>query len=88
VIQDHDPEEHEKRLKFNQLLANSLILQNAVDVTETLLALVEEGYPVKREDVALLSPYLTSHVKRFGDYVVDLDAIPAPLDGKMPELAD
>ena len=88
VIQDHDPEEHEKRLKFNQLLANSLILQNAVDVTETLRSLVREGYPVRREDVAMLSPYLTSHVKRFGDYVVDLDATPDPLDGKMPELVE
>lgn len=43
VISDHDPEEHEKRLKFNQLLANSPILQNAVDVTEILRSLVEEG---------------------------------------------
>lgn len=88
VIQDHDPEEHEKRLKFNQLLANSLILQNAVDLTEVLRTLVREGYPVRREDVALLSPYLTSHIKRFGDYVVDLETIPAPLDGELPELAD
>lgn len=88
VIQDHDPEEHEKRLKFNQLLANSLILQNAVDVTEILRSLIQEGYPVRRQDVAQLSPYLTSHVKRFGDYVVDLDTIPAPLDGEMPELAE
>jgi TnpA family transposase len=88
VIQDHDPEEHEKRLKFNQLLANSLILQNAADVTEVLHSLVREGYPIRREDVAMLSPYLTSHVKRFGDYVVDLDAVPAPLDGQMPELVE
>lgn len=59
-----------------------------MDVTEALRSLVQEGYPVKREDVAMLSPYLTSHVKRFGDYVVDLDAIPGPLDGRMPELAE
>jgi Tn3 transposase DDE domain len=34
--------------------------------------LMAEGYPVKREDVAALSPYLTRHIKRFGDYFVDL----------------
>ena len=66
----------------------SLILQNAVDVTEALRSLVREGYPVKRKDVAMLSPYLTSHAKRFGDYVVDLDATPGPLDGRMPELVE
>ena len=34
-----------------------------------------------REDVAALSPYLTSHIKRFGDYLVDLEAIPQALEG-------
>jgi hypothetical protein len=38
-----------------------------------------EGYPVNRADVAALSPYLTRHVKRFGDYVIDLSVIPQPL---------
>ena len=88
IISDHDPEEHEKRLKFNQLVADSVILQNAVDMTEALRALVEEGYPVKREDLTQLSPYLTAHVKRFGDYVIDLETNPPPLDGEMPELTE
>jgi hypothetical protein len=30
-----------------------------------------EGMVVKREDVATLSPYLTQHIKRFGDYQID-----------------
>jgi hypothetical protein len=64
------------------------VLQNSVDVTKALLSLVREGYPVRREDVARLSPYLTGHIKRFGDYVVDLETTPAPLDVEMPELAD
>ena len=38
--------------------------------------------------MAQVSPYLTEHVKRFGDYVVDLGTVPSPLDGAMPELAD
>ncbi|MDP8950708.1 MAG: transposase [Actinomycetota bacterium] len=38
--------------------------------------------------MAQLSPYLTEHVKRFGDYVVDLETVPAALDGAMPDLAD
>lgn len=65
-----------------------MVLQNAADMTGVLRSLAEEGYPLRREEVGQLSPYLTSHVKRFGDYVVDLDATPDPLDGRMPELVD
>ena len=38
--------------------------------------------------MARLSPYLTEHVKRFGNYVIDLKTVPAPIDGEMPELTD
>ena len=88
VVPDLDPEDREKRLKFNQILADSLVLQNAADMTDALRSLAEEGYPLRREKVAQLSPYLTEHVKRFGDYVIDLETVPAPLDGEMPELTD
>ncbi len=88
VLSENDPEEQEKRMKFNELLANSLILQNAADITEALKALAKEGHEIRREDVAQLSPYLTGHVKRFGDYVIDLESAPGPLDGGMPALAD
>lgn len=88
VIPDEDPEEQTKKLKYNHLLASSVILQNAVDVTALLRTLSAEGYLIRREDLAQLSPYLTGHIKRFGDYVVDVEAAPDPLDGAMPDLAD
>ena len=86
VVPDLDPEDREKRLKFNQLLANSVVLQNAADMTGVLHSLAEEGYPLRREGVGQLSPYLTEHVKRFGDYVVDLEMVPEPLHSEMPTL--
>lgn len=43
-------------------------------MTDQLKQLIEEGYPVTREDIARLSPYVTSNIKRFGDYVLNLDA--------------
>ena len=88
VLSENDPEEQEKRMKFNELLCNSLILQNAVDITEALKTLSTEGHEIRREDVAQLSPYLTGHVKRFGDYVIDLESLPGPLDVEMPALVD
>lgn len=54
-----------------------------VDLTEVLIKLKKEGFFWEREDLAALSPYLTSHIKRFGDYLIDLDTIPQALDEKL-----
>jgi hypothetical protein len=83
VIADNDPEEQEKAIKYNDVVANAVIFQNVVDQTAILRELMDEGYPVAREDLAALSPYLTGHIKRFGDYVIDLGAPPQPLDGDL-----
>lgn len=48
-------------------------------VSRILRELIVKGYPVKRVDVATLSPYLTRHIKRFGDYFIDLSVLPQPL---------
>ncbi len=80
IIAHNDPEEQEKIIKYNDLIANAVIFHNVVDLTEILRSLKREGYLLTREDVAALSPYLTSHIKRFGDYLVDLEAIPQALD--------
>jgi hypothetical protein len=39
-----------------------------------------EEHSVTRKGVAMLSRYRTGHIKRFGDYVLDLTATPQPLD--------
>jgi TnpA family transposase len=83
VIASNDPEQQEKTIKYGDLVANAVIFHNVVDLTEVLLGLRKEGFFWNREDLASLSPYLTSHIKRFGDYLIDLDAIPTALDGKL-----
>jgi TnpA family transposase len=83
VIGEHDREEQEKCIKYNDLVANAIIFQNVVDMTYALRDLIREGYPVTRAAVAGLSPYLTRTVKRFGEYAVNLDVPPLPLDGAM-----
>ena len=84
VIADNDPEEQEKVIKYNDLVANAVIFQNVVDQTRILRMLKEEGFPINREDLATLSPYVTSHIKRFGDYIIDSNAIPEPIDPTLP----
>ena len=80
IIAHNDPIEQEKMIKYNDLIANAVIFHNVVDLTEILRDLKRDGYLIAREDVAALSPYMTSHIKRFGDYLIDLDTVPQTLD--------
>jgi Tn3 transposase DDE domain len=70
IIAENDPEEQQKRMRYTDILANALMLQNVADLTEALEKLKQSGYPVNDEDVAHLSPYLTRHIQRFGDYLL------------------
>lgn len=65
-----------------------MMLQNAADMTGILRSLAEEGYLLRREEVARLSPYLIEHVKRFGNYVVNLETVPEPLHFELPTPAE
>ncbi|WP_206755407.1 Tn3 family transposase [Trichocoleus desertorum] len=80
VITENDPEEQEKRLKYLDVVACAVILQNAVDISWAIQSLHAEGHKVDRESLAVLSLYMTRQLKRFGDYVVDLQPIPQPLE--------
>jgi hypothetical protein len=80
IIADNDPEEQEKTIKYNTLIANAVIFHNAVDLTEILQKLKREGYLIDNEDIKALSPYLTEHIKRFGDYLLDMQTLPKRLD--------
>jgi TnpA family transposase len=86
VISHDDPIEYEKRVKYTDLIANAIMLQNVVDMTRILRQLAREGYGVTRETLSFLSPYLTEHIRRFGDYVIDLDRVPPPLELDAPLL--
>nr|WP_240381132.1 transposase [Bacillus mycoides] len=49
-----------------------------------LWQLKREGYQFSREDLVMLSPYMTKHLKRFGDYLIDLKKIPQPIEENIP----
>jgi len=85
IIANNDPEEQEKIIKYNDLIANAVIFQNVVDMTGIIQDIEHSRDLISREDVAILSPYLTGHIKRFGDYVVDLTKVPKPLDETLEE---
>jgi TnpA family transposase len=85
IITSGDPLEQEKRIKYMNLVANIIMLHNVVDLTKVLNKMVAEGHQVSEQLVQRLSPYMTEHIKRFGEYVLDMDAIPEPLE--VPKLA-
>ena len=69
--------EQEKQLKYTSLLTNCVILDNTIELSAALNALVQEGWQLTSEDLATLSPYQTRLIKRFGNYELDLSAVPA-----------
>lgn len=79
TIATGDPMEQEKRVKYTDLVASAIMLQNVVDMSDALALLVGEGWTVTPGQVARLSPYGTTRVKRFGEYVLDMDEAPPPL---------
>lgn len=88
VIRARDPVEQEKRIKYLNLVANAVMLHNVVDITNALNELPQEGQLVTKELVARLSPYMTQHIKRFGEYVLDMETLPEPLQPNKPFLSD
>lgn len=80
VLQERDPDDQEKHLKYRELVANAVIYHNTVDMTKALRKLRQRGILLTPALLQSLSPYGTRHTKRFGDYVVDLSIPPAPID--------
>src|SRR4051812_29286184 len=59
---------------------NAAMLSNVVDMSAALAAMAEAGEPVTPDLVAALSPYGREHIRRFGQYVLDMEDLPPPLD--------
>ncbi len=79
LFRTNDPADQEKAIVYNELVANAVALQTVVDQTQALHALKSNGVPIDLGDLAFLSPYPTSKLKRFGDYPTNLkpEAMPA-----------
>jgi TnpA family transposase len=80
VIKSGDPVEQEKQLKYASLVANTIMLSNVADMTEALSSMARDGHRITPELVACLSPYMHEHIRRFGQYVLDMEEMPSPLN--------
>ena len=79
VSSENNLDDQTKSVKYNDLLANILILQNTIDMENVVKQLKIEGIEVSKQDIKNLSPYLTSHIKRFGEYIIDLNGESSPI---------
>lgn len=77
VITENDPVEQQKRLRYIDMVASTVILQNTADMMRVLEDLAAEGYPVNEADLDFLSPYGRS-VNRFGSFELDINKPPEP----------
>ena len=87
LIKSGDPVEQNKQVKYTDLIANAIMLQNVVDLTDVLNEMSSEGIAVTKELVAGLSPYIRDQIRRFGRYDVDMDEFPPELEPKPVNLS-
>lgn len=73
IIAENLRDDQRRVVKYNQLVANLVILFNCEHMTSILADMIEKGEPITPELLAKLSPFRTRHINRFGDYLLDLE---------------
>jgi len=58
-----------KKSGYLDLVASAVILQNTVDMSLAIQTLMSQGELIPMRHLSALSPYITRHIKRYGDYV-------------------
>jgi len=65
-------------------LTNAVIFHTTLDMMSVIRGLVAEGWQITPEDLAVLSPYLTARIQRFGVYATDEIALmPEPFNTRL-----
>jgi TnpA family transposase len=80
VIAENVRDEQRKFIKYNHLVANLLTFHTLVTITRALRQLLQEGQTADTEALAKLSPYQTEHINRFGNYSLNPNRTPEPLE--------
>lgn len=84
TIQENNREAQKKIIKYNHLVANCIIFYNVFVISQALEQYTKEtGATISEETVRELSPYITSHINRFGKYEIDLNRTPTLLNYEM-----
>lgn len=89
VLKSGDPVEQAKQVKYTNLVANSIMLHNVVDLTDVITEMeASDKIAPTKELVAGLSPYIRDHLRRFGRYEVNMDEPPPRLNPRSIPITD
>ncbi|WDT82923.1 MAG: Tn3 family transposase (plasmid) [Candidatus Manganitrophus sp.] len=66
-------------MKYNHLVSNLIIFHTVFSLTQVLDNLVRQGYSIHRETISFVSPFITEHINRFGNYSLNLKRRTPPL---------
>ena len=80
VITENNRDEQRKVIKYNHLVANCLIFHNVCSLTRIVRELHADEKEAPEDALACISPYLTEHINRFGDYTLNMDRKPPQPD--------
>ena len=73
IIGENSRDEQRKIIKYNHLTSNLLILHTMYGIGSVLKKLEDENSLPDPEALSFMSPYLTEHINRFGDYRLNGD---------------
>ena len=79
LISENMRHEQRKVIKYNQLVANLVILHNVEAMTRVLKEIQAEGFVIDAAILKGLAPYRVEHINRFGDYSLDLERQVPPM---------
>jgi hypothetical protein len=69
------------------LLTNAVIFHTTLDMMAVLRQLAAEGWEISPADLAVLSPYQTMRINRFGVYATDeISVTPEQYDAHLPDI--
>jgi len=83
VIAENVRDEQRKVIKYNHLVAILVSFHRLVTMTKALQHVLEEGHTLDMEAPSTLSPYRTEHINRFGNYVIDPNRLPEPMEQQL-----
>ncbi|MET3109392.1 TnpA family transposase, partial [Oxalobacteraceae bacterium GrIS 1.18] len=83
IIAENIRHEQRKVVKYNQLVANMVILHNVQGMTRVLKNLQAKGFPLTEELLRGTAPYRREHINRFGEYPLDLERAVEPINYKL-----
>jgi len=83
IIAENVKNKQKEIIKYNQLVANMVILYNVSEMTKVLVKLKKSGnIEITSELLGHLNPYRKSHLNRFGSYLLDTKRKINPLEYK------